>query len=100
MRKYKKKSHTPLNRTDVVTFRLTMIHNWYLTLMYLLISFSFTKCTKSKTTYIIVHLHFFFYTFFFNIHGFTNSFYTYKQSTTVSTAQYNDKGDKFFVTFN
>lgn len=25
-----------------------------------------------------------------------NSVYTYKQSPTVSTAQYNDKGDKFF----
>lgn len=37
MRKYKKRSHTPLNRTDVVTLGLIMIHNQYLTLMYLLI---------------------------------------------------------------
>lgn len=101
MRKYKKKkSHTPLNRNDAAIFTLIMIYNWYLTLMYLLVSFSFTKYIKSKTTYSIVHLHcFFFFTAFcfliFMIPQFLNL-----QSTTVSTAQYSDKGDKFFLTFN
>lgn len=105
MRKYKKKSHTPWNRTDVVTFRLTMIHNRYLTLMYLLLVHSHLQNTQNQrqhtslfiyTSFVYIYI----YITFFSIHGSTNSFYTYKQSTTVSTAQYSDKGDKFFVTFN
>lgn len=66
MTKYKKKSHTPLNRTDVVTFRLTMIHNRYLTLMYLLIFHSHLQNTQIKDN--IQHCSFtllFFITFFF-----------------------------------
>lgn len=83
-----------------------MLRNWNLTLMYLLILYSHLQNTqKSETTYIIFHLHFIFfiyiylYIFFLSMVS-TNSVYTYKQSTTGSTARYNDKGDKFFVTFN
>lgn len=80
MRKYKKKkSHTPFNRTDVVTFRLTMIHNWYLTLMYLLIFHSHLQNTQNQRQHTALFIYTsFFYTFFY-IHGSTNSFYTYNQ---------------------
>lgn len=47
---------------------------------------------------IFVYLYMYLYVLFF--HGSTNSAYAYKQSITGSTARYNDKGDKFFVTFN
>lgn len=61
MRKYKKKSHTPLNRTDAVTFRLTMIHNRYLTLMYSLIFHSHLQNTQNQRQ----HTSLFIYTSFF-----------------------------------
>lgn len=78
-----------------------MIHNQYLTLMYLLIFHSHLQNTQNQrqhTALFIYTFSFFFFTPFFYIHGSINSCYTYKQSATVSTAQYNDKGDKFFVT--
>lgn len=78
-----------------------MIHNRYLTLMYLLIFHSHLQNTQNQRQHTALSIYTsFFYNFCFYIYDSTNSFYTYKQSTTVSTAQYNDKGDKFFVTFN
>lgn len=77
-----------------------MIHNRYLTLMYLPIFHSHLQNTQNQRQHTSLFIYTSFFYNFFSSHGSTNSFYTYKQSTTVSTAQYNDKGDKFFVTFN
>lgn len=83
-----------------------MICNWNLTLMYLLILYCHLQNTQNQTTYIfffnlhLIFLYLYMYLYVLFYHGFTNSAYAYKQSVTGSTAQYNDKGDKFFVTFN
>lgn len=80
------KSHTPLNKT--ASFNLTMIHNWCLTLMILLYYLILTYKIKRQHTALFI------YTFFLSLlYIWFHSFYTYKQSTTVSTAQYSDKGD-------
>lgn len=66
MRKYKKTSDTPLNRTDVVTFKLTMIHIQYLTLMYLFIFHSHLQNAQNhrQQTALFIYTSFFI-TFFF-----------------------------------
>lgn len=70
-----------------------MIHKRYLTLMYLLISHSHLQNTQNQRQHTEFFIYTFFSNFFIHIHGSTNIFYTYNQL--VSTAQYNDKGDKF-----
>lgn len=64
MPKHKKKSHTPFNRTDVVTFRLTMIHNWYLTFKYLLIFHSHLQNAQNQRQHTSLFIYTSFYSFF------------------------------------
>lgn len=75
-------------------FILTIIYGILLTVWFICI-YKLHTHTQSKTTYSIIHLlpFFFFTTFWFWFHG----FYTYKRSTTVSTAQYGDRGEKSFI---
>lgn len=55
-----------LNRTDVVTFRLTMIHNRYLTLMYLLIFHSHLQNTQNQRQHTSLFIYTSFFFSFFN----------------------------------
>lgn len=84
------KSHTPPNKTASATFNLTMSHNWCRHRWFYVSCHSHLQNTKNqKTTYSIVHLHFFFYHFLYLIAQFL-----YLQTINyISTAQYSDKGD-------
>lgn len=79
-----------LNRTDVVTFRLTMIHNRYLTLMYLLIFHSHLQNTQNQRQ----HTSLFIYTSFFSHFLITFVFYSWfhKQLLYLQTINYSFYG--------